>query len=232
MHALARDGLRARRRRLAAVAGATHEVEAADETDLVFEGLCAFADPPKATAAAAIARLAAAGIRLKILSGDDPVVVKRLAGLVGLNADKVLSGDRCRCAQRRRAGGAGPVGRRLSAGWRPTRSPVSSRRLQAQGRGRRLSRRRHQRCAGAEGRRHRTLGRRRHRRGASRRRHDPARVRPGGRRRRRRGRPANLRQHPEICAHGRQLEFRQHAVDGGGVACACRSCRCCRRRSC
>ena len=67
--------------------GATHEVEAADETDLVFEGLCAFADPPKPTAAAAIARLAAAGIRLKILSGDDPVVVKRLAGLVGLNAD-------------------------------------------------------------------------------------------------------------------------------------------------
>ena len=67
-------------------------VEVADEANLVFEGLCAFADPPKATAAAAIARLAAAGIRLKILSGDDPVVVKRLAGLVGLKADKVLSG--------------------------------------------------------------------------------------------------------------------------------------------
>ena len=69
-----------------------HEVEAVDEKELVFEGICAFADPPKATAAAAIARLAGAGVRLKILSGDDPVVVKRLAGLVGLNADKVLSG--------------------------------------------------------------------------------------------------------------------------------------------
>jgi len=65
---------------------------AADETDLIFEGLCAFADPPKSTAAAAIARLAAAGVRLKILSGDDPVVVRRLAGLVGLKAEKVLSG--------------------------------------------------------------------------------------------------------------------------------------------
>ena len=64
-----------------------------DETELVFEGLCAFADPPKPTAAAAISRLAAAGIRLKILSGDDPVVVKRLAGLVGLNAEQVLSGS-------------------------------------------------------------------------------------------------------------------------------------------
>ncbi|WP_426258522.1 magnesium-translocating P-type ATPase [Sphingomonas sp. DC1600-2] len=68
-------------------------VSAADETGLVFEGLCAFADPPKATAAAAIARLAAAGIRLKILSGDDPVVVKRLAALVGMKADRVLSGS-------------------------------------------------------------------------------------------------------------------------------------------
>jgi Mg2+-importing ATPase len=71
----------------------TREVETADERELVFEGLCAFADPPKPTAAAAIARLAAAGIRLKILSGDDPVVVKRLAGLVGLNAEQVLSGS-------------------------------------------------------------------------------------------------------------------------------------------
>jgi Mg2+-importing ATPase len=68
-------------------------IDVADEADLVFEGLCVFADPPKATAAAAITRLAAAGVRLKILSGDDPVVVKRLAGLVGLKADKVLSGD-------------------------------------------------------------------------------------------------------------------------------------------
>jgi Mg2+-importing ATPase len=71
---------------------ATDTVDAADEADLVFQGLCVFADPPKPTAAAAIARLAAAGVRLKILSGDDPVVVKRLAGLVGLNAETVLSG--------------------------------------------------------------------------------------------------------------------------------------------
>ncbi|WP_369721491.1 magnesium-translocating P-type ATPase [Bradyrhizobium sp. LLZ17] len=92
VHQLAMEGLRC-----VAIAsrpwnGATREVETEDETGLVFEGLCAFADPPKPTAAAAIARLAAAGIRLKILSGDDPLVVKRLAGLVGLNAGRVLSG--------------------------------------------------------------------------------------------------------------------------------------------
>jgi P-type Mg2+ transporter len=93
VHALAQQGLRT-----VAIASRpwtepTREVETADETGLVFEGLCAFADPPKPTAAAAIARLARAGVRLKILSGDDPVVVKRLAGLVGLNARQILSGS-------------------------------------------------------------------------------------------------------------------------------------------
>ncbi|MHB2210811.1 magnesium-translocating P-type ATPase [Methylobacterium sp. CM6257] len=63
-----------------------------DETGLVLEGFCAFADPPKATAAAAVARLAAAGVRVKILSGDDPVVVHRLARLVGLKGKTTLSG--------------------------------------------------------------------------------------------------------------------------------------------
>ena len=76
---LPRDGLRTVAIASRPWTGPTREVETADETELVFEGLCAFADPPKPTAAAAIARLAAAGVRLKILSGDDPVVVKRLA---------------------------------------------------------------------------------------------------------------------------------------------------------
>ncbi len=70
----------------------TRAVAAADETELVFEGICAFADPPKPSAAAAITHLAALGVRLKVLSGDDPVVVQRLAGLVGLRAQKCLSG--------------------------------------------------------------------------------------------------------------------------------------------
>lgn len=48
--------------------------------------------PPKESAAAAIARLSAFGVKLKILSGDDPVVVRRTAGLVGLRSDAVLSG--------------------------------------------------------------------------------------------------------------------------------------------
>jgi P-type Mg2+ transporter len=69
------------------------DLTAADESDLIYEGLCVFADPPKPTAAAAIARLSAGGVRLKILSGDDPVVVQRLAHLVGLKASHILSGS-------------------------------------------------------------------------------------------------------------------------------------------
>ncbi|MCW6508253.1 magnesium-translocating P-type ATPase [Lichenifustis flavocetrariae] len=89
---LAQDGLRSVAVASRVWSGPTREIEMSDESALVFEGLCAFADPPKPTAKAAIARLAAAGIRVKILSGDDPIVVKRLAGLVGLNAGAVLSG--------------------------------------------------------------------------------------------------------------------------------------------
>jgi Mg2+-importing ATPase len=92
VHGLASEGLRTVAIASRVWSGALREVETDDETGLVFEGFCAFADPPKPTAAAAIARLAASGVGLKILSGDDPVVVKRLAGLVGLNPERVLSG--------------------------------------------------------------------------------------------------------------------------------------------
>jgi P-type Mg2+ transporter len=92
VHSLAEAGQRAVAVASRAWSSDTHELADADEAGLVFEGLCAFEDPPKPTAKAAIARLAAAGIRLKILSGDDPVVVKRLAGMVGLNTERVLSG--------------------------------------------------------------------------------------------------------------------------------------------
>jgi len=91
--ALANEGLRTVAIASRPWSGPAREIETEDERELVFEGLCAFADPPKPTAAAAIARLARAGIELKILSGDDPIVVKRLAGLVGLKTGRVLSGS-------------------------------------------------------------------------------------------------------------------------------------------
>jgi Mg2+-importing ATPase len=90
---LAEQGLRSVAVAARAWTGTSHELEAADERDLIYQGVCIFADPPKPTCPAAVARLAAAGVRVKILSGDDPVVVRRLAGLVGLEASTVLSGS-------------------------------------------------------------------------------------------------------------------------------------------
>lgn len=63
-----------------------------DESGLVLEGFCLFEDPPKPTAAHALARLAGAGVRVKVLSGDDPTVVARVAGELGLDAREALSG--------------------------------------------------------------------------------------------------------------------------------------------
>jgi Mg2+-importing ATPase len=92
VRALAEQGLRSVAIASRSWPGEPRDITTNDEVELTFEGLCTFADPPKVTCAAAIARLAAAGVRIKILSGDDPVVVKRLAGLVGLNVTTVLSG--------------------------------------------------------------------------------------------------------------------------------------------
>jgi Mg2+-importing ATPase len=50
-----------------------------DECELVISGFCVFVDPPKADAAEAIARLESAGVRVKILSGDGPAVVRHVA---------------------------------------------------------------------------------------------------------------------------------------------------------
>ncbi len=68
------------------------EIAPEDETGLLLEGFCAFADPVKPTAGAAIGRLQAAGVAVKVLSGDDPVVVRRVATQVGLDGSAVLTG--------------------------------------------------------------------------------------------------------------------------------------------
>ncbi len=90
---LAKDGMRSIAVASRVLAGDKTELQPEDEAELTFIGLCGFADPPKPTAAAAVSRLRANGIRLKILSGDDPVIVRRLAGLVGVDATRVLAGS-------------------------------------------------------------------------------------------------------------------------------------------
>ncbi len=71
-------------------AQATYTV--ADEAGLTLVGIIAFVDPPKDSAAPALQALAAHGIRVKVLSGDNPAVTAHVCAQVGLPAAPVLLG--------------------------------------------------------------------------------------------------------------------------------------------
>jgi len=66
------------------------------ERDLTFEGVILFSDPPKPDVDEAIVSLANQGIALKIITGDNDLVARHVAGLVGLKIDGVLTGDQMR----------------------------------------------------------------------------------------------------------------------------------------
>ena len=63
-----------------------------DERDLSFEGFLTFLDRPKVGVDAAIRDLAALGVSVKVITGDNVLVARHVAALVGLRADRVLSG--------------------------------------------------------------------------------------------------------------------------------------------
>jgi Mg2+-importing ATPase len=63
-----------------------------DERDLVLRGFLAFLDPPKETAGPAIAALREHGVNVKILTGDNPVVTRRVCREVGLEIDEPVLG--------------------------------------------------------------------------------------------------------------------------------------------
>ncbi len=63
------------------------------EADLVFTGFRAFLDPPKASAADAIAWLGALGVRVKIVSGDAAPVLLHLVQTLDLPCKGVLTGE-------------------------------------------------------------------------------------------------------------------------------------------
>jgi Mg2+-importing ATPase len=65
----------------------------ADECDLILQGYVAFLDPPKETAAAALKALTAHGIAVKVLTGDNELVARKVCKEVGLSTDRVLTGD-------------------------------------------------------------------------------------------------------------------------------------------
>jgi Mg2+-importing ATPase len=64
-----------------------------DETAFVFRGFLLFRDPPKPDAQSTIAAIAALGVRIKIISGDNRYVTAHLAEEIGLDPRSLLTGD-------------------------------------------------------------------------------------------------------------------------------------------
>jgi Mg2+-importing ATPase len=63
-----------------------------DESDLVLQGYVAFLDPPKDTAGRALEALHKHGIAVKILTGDNQLVSRKVCKDVGLSPDPMLLG--------------------------------------------------------------------------------------------------------------------------------------------
>jgi len=64
-----------------------------DEQALVFMGLMAFLDPPKETTIEAIKELHKHGVEVKILTGDNPIITKRICKEVELPSDHAILGS-------------------------------------------------------------------------------------------------------------------------------------------
>ena len=63
-----------------------------DESGLTLLGYIAFLDPPKETAGAAIAALIKSGVAVKIITGDNEIVTRKICREVGLDVDRIVLG--------------------------------------------------------------------------------------------------------------------------------------------
>jgi Mg2+-importing ATPase len=64
-----------------------------DETDMVLKGYVAFLDPPKDTAGPAIEALRGHGVTVKVLTGDNDLVSRKICSVVGIPIEHVLVGS-------------------------------------------------------------------------------------------------------------------------------------------
>ncbi len=75
------------------VAGDATPYSQADETELILNGYVAFLDPPKETAARAIQALQSHGVAIKVVTGDNDLVARKICKEVGLSTEFVLLGS-------------------------------------------------------------------------------------------------------------------------------------------
>ena len=68
-------------------------VTAADERDMTLRGVLAFQDPPKSGAAEAIRALGDQGVSVRLVTGDNRLAARKVAGAVGLATEHELTGE-------------------------------------------------------------------------------------------------------------------------------------------
>jgi P-type Mg2+ transporter len=71
----------------------TTSLRSDDERGLTFSGFVAFLDPPNPSASSTVSSMAAAGVSMKILTGDSDLVTRTICQDVGLRHDRVVLGQ-------------------------------------------------------------------------------------------------------------------------------------------
>ena len=186
-----------------------------DERQLVLKGYVAFLDPPKVTAARALAALDKHGIAVKILTGDNHSSAARYAGTSGLTPDPMLLGADVEKTLGRRTGqgsGEGDAVRPPLPGAQGARHPHAA----GQGARGRFHGRRHQRCARLARGRRRYLGGHCDRHCQRVGRPDTAGEGPHGAGSRCHRGPQSLCEYRQVHPHGRELQLRQHVQRARG----------------
>jgi len=181
-----------------------------DEADLTLLGYVAFLDPPKESVREAIAELARKGVRVKVLTGDNEIIARKICHEGQLDPGEILLGARI-------AGMSDveltEVAERTTvfAKLNPAQKGPSCQRTCGW-----VSRRRDQRQPGSESRGCRTLGgySGRYRQGI--RRHHTAREEPPRPSRGCNRRPQGFCEHYKVHQNGRELEFREYVQRAWG----------------
>jgi Mg2+-importing ATPase len=75
------------------VAGDATPYSQVDESELILKGYVAFLDPPKDTAANAILALQSHGVSVKVVTGDNDLVARKICKEVGLSTEFVVLGS-------------------------------------------------------------------------------------------------------------------------------------------
>ncbi|MBY0357297.1 MAG: magnesium-translocating P-type ATPase [Candidatus Obscuribacterales bacterium] len=86
------DGFRVVALAIKDVAATQETYAVADESNMTLLGLLAFLDPPKDDIAESLNRMAQLGVHVKVLTGDNSIVTKRVCIQIGLPVDSMITG--------------------------------------------------------------------------------------------------------------------------------------------